>query len=51
MLPTRKYGAPPEEIEKIPLESEKYKLDYDFKRLKKVDKDIARHSQYDKKVD
>ena len=51
MLPTRKYGVPPEEVEKKSLESEEYKLDYDFKRLKKVDKDAARYSWYDKKVD
>ena len=45
MLPTRKYGVPPEEVEKKSLESEQYKLDYDFKRLKKVDTDAARHSR------
>ena len=36
ILPTRKYGVPPEEVEKKSLESEEYKLDYDFKRLKKL---------------
>ena len=36
MLPTRKYGVPLKEVEKKSLESEEYKLDYDFKRLKKV---------------
>ena len=51
MLPTRKYGVPPEEVEKESLESKEYKLDYDFKRLKKVGKDAARYSRYDKKVD
>ena len=51
MLPTRKYGVPPEEVEKKSLESEQYKLDYDFKRLKKVDTDAARYSRYVKKVD
>ena len=35
MLPSRKYGVPPEEVENNSLESEEYKLDYDFKRLKK----------------
>ena len=50
MLPTRKYGVPPEEVEKKSLESEQYKLDYDFKRLKKVDTDAARHSRQVKKV-
>ena len=44
MLPSRKYGVPPEEVENNSLESEEYKLDYDFKRLKKVDKDAARYS-------
>ena len=51
MLPTRKYGVPPEEVEKKSLESEEYKLNYDFKRLKKSIKDVAQHSRYDKKVD
>ena len=45
---TRKYGVPPEEKS---LESEEYKLDYDFKRLKKVDKDAERYSRYDAKRD
>ena len=30
---------------------EEYKLDYDFKRLKKVDKDADRYSRYDVKRD
>ena len=51
MLPSRKYGVPSEEVENNSLESEEYKLDYDFKGLKKVDKDAARYSQYNKKVD
>ena len=38
IFPTKKNGVPPEEVEKKSLESEEYKLDYDFKRLKKVDK-------------
>ena len=49
MLPTRDYGKPLEEVEKKSLESEEYKLD--FYRLKKVYKDVARYSRYDKKVD
>ena len=49
MLPTRKYGVTPEKVEKKPLESEEHKLDSDFKRLKKVDKDATGYSQYDKK--
>ena len=49
ILPTRKNEVPPEEVEKKSLEYEEYKLDYDFKRLKKVDKDTARYSRYDKK--
>ena len=51
MLPPKKYGLPPEEVGKESLESGEYKLDYDFKRLKKVDKDAARYSGYDKKED
>ena len=51
MLPTRKYRVPPEEVEKESLESEECKLDYDIKRLKKVDKDAARYSRYGKKED
>ena len=39
IFPTKKYGVPPKEMEKKSLEPEEYKLDYDFKRLKKVDKD------------
>ena len=35
IFPTRKYGVPPEEVEKRSLESEEYKLDYNFKHLKK----------------
>ena len=51
MLPSRKYGLPPEEVEKESLESEEYNLDYDSKRLKKVDKDATRYSRYDIKED
>ena len=51
MLPTRKYRVPPEEVKKKSLESENYKLDYDLKRLKKVDKNASQYSQYDKKID
>ena len=50
MLPPKKYGLPPAEVEKESLESGEYELDYYFKRLKKVDTD-ARYSQYDKKED
>ena len=39
IFPTRKEGVPPKEVEKMSLESEEYNLDYDFRRLKKVDKD------------
>ena len=49
ILPTRKYGVPPEEVEKRSLESEEYKLYYDFKRLKKVSKDAERYSRYNAK--
>ena len=45
----RKYDVPPEEVEEKSLELEEFKLDYDFKRLKKVDKDTERYSRYDAK--
>ena len=45
IFPTRKYGVPPEEVEKKSLASEEYNLDYNFKRLKKVDKDADRYSR------
>ena len=48
---TRKYRVRPEEVEKKSLASEEYKLDYNFKRLKKVDKDADRYSRYDAKRD
>ena len=51
MLPSRKYGLPPEKVEKESLESEEYNLDYNFKRLKNVDKDTTRYSRYDIKED
>ena len=51
IFPTKKYGVPPKEAEKNSLESEKYKLDYDFKHLKKVDRDAARYLRYDMKLD
>ena len=51
IFPTRKYGVLPEKVEKKSLPSEEYTLDYDFKRLKKVDKDADRYSRYDAKRD
>ena len=51
IFPTKKYGVPPKEAEKKSLKSEEYKLGYDFKCLKKVDKDAARYSRYDMKLD
>lgn len=51
IFPTKEYGVPPEEIDKKSLESEEDKLEYDFKHLKKVDKDAARYSRYDIKRD
>ena len=51
IFPTGKYGIPPEEVEKKSLDSEEYKLEYDFKRLKKVGKDAQRYSRYDAKRD
>ena len=51
IFPTKKYGVPPEEVGKKSLESEEYKLDYNFKCLKKVDRDAARYWRYDLKLD
>ena len=50
IFPTKKYGVPPEEVGKKSLESEEYKLDYNFKCLKKVDRDAARYWRYDMKL-
>ena len=49
--PTRKYGVPPNEVEKKSIESEEYKLSYDNDRIRKVDKDVARYARYDLKRD
>ena len=49
--PTRKYGVPPNEVEKKSIESEEYKLSYDIDRIRKVDKDAVRHARYDLKRD
>ena len=51
IFPTKKYGVPPKQAEKKSLKSEEYKLDYDFKPLKKVDKDAARYSRYNMKLE
>ena len=51
MQPTRKYGVPPNEVEKKSIESEEYKLSYDIDRIRKVDKDAARYARYDLKRD
>ena len=51
IFPTRKYGVSPNKVEKNSLIFEEYKLDYDFKRLKKIDKEAARYSRYDQKID
>ena len=51
IFPTKKYGVPSKEAEKKSLESEEYKLDYNFNRLKKVDRDAARYSRYNIKLD
>ena len=48
---TRKYGVPPEEVEKKSIESEEYRLTYDFSRLKNADKDAERYSRSDRKSD
>ena len=51
IFPTRNYGVPPEKVEKKSLASKEYKIDYNFKRLKKVDNDADRYSRYDPKRD
>ena len=51
IFPPKKYGVSPEEAGRKSLEPEEYKLDYDFKCLKKVDRDAARYSRYDMKLD
>ena len=51
IFPRRKYGVPSKEIEKKSLASEEQKLNYDFKRLKKVHKDADRYSRCDVKRD
>ena len=49
--PTAKYGVAPEEVEKKSLNSEEFKLKYDFIRIKIVDKSAARYIRYDIKRD
>ena len=51
LLPTRKYGRATEEVWNKSHTSEEYKLTYDFKRLKKVDKNSERCTRYDRKTD
>ena len=51
LQPTVKYDLPPNESENKLIESEEYKLQYDFRRLKKIDKTSARYSRYDQKKD
>ena len=49
--PTRKYAVPANEVGKISIESEEYKLSYDIDRIRKADKDAARYARYDLKRD
>ena len=51
LQPTVKYDLPPSESENKLIESEEYKLQYDFRRLKKIDKTSARYSRYDQEKD
>lgn len=44
---TLKYGLPPNEAEKKLVESEEYKLDYDFCRLKKTDETSGKYLRND----
>ena len=48
---TQKYDFEPEEIEKKTLEDGNFREKYDFHRLQKVGKDIARQERYDSKKD
>ena len=48
---SRKYGIPPNVVEKKSLESEEYKLGYDLTRIKKVEKDVEKYGRYDCKKD
>ena len=47
--PIRKYGVPPNKVEKKSIESEEYKLSYGIDRIRKVDKDAVRSARYNPK--
>ena len=49
--PTLKYGIPPNDVEKNSFESEEYKLDDDFTRLKMIEKAAKRSKRYDQNID
>ena len=44
---SKKYGVPPNEVEKKPEESEEERLNYEFNRMKKVQTSAARCRRYD----
>lgn len=46
---TLKCGLPPNEAEKKLVDSEEYKLDYDFCRLKKIDETSGKYLRNDQK--
>ena len=48
---TAKYDIEPEKVEKASLEDDHFKEKYDFHRLQKVGKDIARQERYNAKKD
>ena len=48
---SKKYGLPPDIIEKKSLESEYFKEIYDFHRLVKITKGINRYERYNEKLD
>ena len=48
---TQKYDVEPEEIEKKALKDDNFREKYDFHRLQKIGKDIARQERYDTKKD
>ena len=49
ILPSKKYGFSPEEVEKRSLESERFRTVYNMHRLEKTDKINIRQDRFDKK--
>ena len=49
ILPSKKYGFSPEEVERKALQSERFRTVYNIDRLEKTDKLNERQDRYDKK--